>query len=139
MKWFVREEFLWGPLSTKIVRPSPVLCLCPLSFGDQWPASLASSCIRLVSGKRVPRGVKGCRDYELMLAEDYGMLALIGAFLERGGCFFFKEKVTDSLVGRLGVRESPLFGKRERLDSKLSVKKKRVNLIENRRIARGLL
>ncbi|GFT56716.1 hypothetical protein TNCV_1268501 [Trichonephila clavipes] len=27
MMWFVREEFLWGQLSTKVFRPSPVLSL----------------------------------------------------------------------------------------------------------------
>ncbi|GFT06283.1 hypothetical protein TNCV_2990541 [Trichonephila clavipes] len=48
MMWFVREEFLWGPLSTKVFRSHPrSLSLSALpSFGDQWPTSLASSYIR---------------------------------------------------------------------------------------------
>ncbi|GFX50689.1 hypothetical protein TNCV_2722751 [Trichonephila clavipes] len=61
MMWFVREEFLWGPLSTKVVRPSPVLSSALSSFGDE--RLVLSSQLHPASTrkKRVPRGVKGCR------------------------------------------------------------------------------
>ncbi|GFU49879.1 hypothetical protein TNCV_4686441 [Trichonephila clavipes] len=52
--------FFWRPLSTEVVRPSPSPSPSLSPFLDQRPASLVFSYILLV-GKRVPRGVKGCR------------------------------------------------------------------------------
>ncbi|GFT53474.1 hypothetical protein TNCV_3324601 [Trichonephila clavipes] len=62
MMWFVREEFLWGPLSSKASGHFPFsLSLSLPSLASALLASLDSSYIRLVGGRKVPRGVKGCR------------------------------------------------------------------------------
>ncbi|GFT24363.1 hypothetical protein TNCV_3252171 [Trichonephila clavipes] len=61
MMWFVREEFLWRPLSTKDVRPSPVLSLCPLKLRGSRAAVFSFELHPASVRKRVPRGVKGCR------------------------------------------------------------------------------
>ncbi|GFW47188.1 hypothetical protein TNCV_56411 [Trichonephila clavipes] len=50
MMWFVKEEFLWGPLSTKGVRPSPVLSLYPLQLRGMTEAGIFSFQLHPASG-----------------------------------------------------------------------------------------
>ncbi|GFU58704.1 hypothetical protein TNCV_932501 [Trichonephila clavipes] len=62
MMWFERDEFLWGVrFQRRFSEHLPFFLSTLSSFRDQRPASLASSYIRLVGGKRVPCGVKDCR------------------------------------------------------------------------------